>query len=106
MPSADKKQRKGKKKKRQTMAQRSDPHDLYERAVQDPKTDAKTLAKFYRQFRGKKPASLREDFCGTAALSVARIMARYGVRRTPDSRSSRSSATRRSPIPLSGPSSE
>ena len=71
MPSADKKQRKGKKKKRQTMAQRSDPHDLYERAVQDPKTDAKTLAKFYRQFRGKKPASLREDFCGTAALSVA-----------------------------------
>lgn len=75
MPS-DNKSRKNKRKnkgksKRKSMAARADRHDLYERAVQDPKTDAKTLADFYRRFRGRRAISLREDFCGTAALSVA-----------------------------------
>jgi SAM-dependent methyltransferase len=53
------------------MAASADRHDLYERAVQDPDTDAATMASFYRRFRKASATTLREDFCGTAALSVA-----------------------------------
>ena len=59
-----------KKKKKPTKAQVVDRHALYERAVQDPETDARTLAKLYRRFRKKAAVSLREDFCGTATLAT------------------------------------
>jgi len=58
------------KKAKLTQAERADRHTLYERAVQDPKTDAATIAKLYKKFRKKAPLAFREDFCGTATLST------------------------------------
>ncbi len=48
----------------------ADPHDLYERSVQDPDGDTAILARLFRRFRRREPVSLREDFCGTATLST------------------------------------
>jgi len=42
-----------------------DRHDLYELCVQSPRT----LAAFLHAVHGAEPLVLREDFCGTAALS-------------------------------------
>jgi SAM-dependent methyltransferase len=76
MPVSSKSRRSAPKRaKRPTLAQQADIHDLYERAVQDPQTDAATLARFYRRFRKASPKTMREDFCGTAALSVAWVRA-------------------------------
>ena len=47
--SSKKAKAKGKAKKA-SMADKADRHALYERAVQDPKTDAATLAKLYKMF--------------------------------------------------------
>lgn len=52
------------------MAERADRHVLYERAVQDPKNDARTLNKLYRRYRKQDALVLREDFCGTATLAT------------------------------------
>ena len=51
-----------------TLAAQADRHALYERAVQDPEGDVKFFARTYRKIRGHEPISMREDFCGTAAL--------------------------------------
>ncbi|MBY0311675.1 MAG: hypothetical protein K2W85_06380 [Phycisphaerales bacterium] len=48
-----------------------DSHDCYELCVQGPRP----LAMFLRAVHGREPRALREDFCGTAALSRAWIMA-------------------------------
>ncbi len=69
--STAKRDKKRRKKKRMTLAQQADRHALYERAVQDPKTDAATLAKLFRRIRKVPAQSLREDFCGTATLASA-----------------------------------
>lgn len=42
---------------------------LYEAAVQDAEHDAGLYQGFYRQVRGRDARQLREDFCGTFALS-------------------------------------
>lgn len=48
-----------------------DRHDLYERAVQCPEADIKFFERMYRvRNGGNLPVSLREDFCGTAALAA------------------------------------
>lgn len=53
---------------RPTAAERADRYDLYERAVL-PQPDAHTLLeRIFRDLRGRAPALLREDFCGTARL--------------------------------------
>lgn len=52
-------------------ARTADKFDLYERTVQAPADDAALLAKFGAAFGARKPRTLREDFCGTAALSAA-----------------------------------
>lgn len=47
-----------------------DKYDLYTKAVQSPETDVEFVESTYSELRaGKKPESLREDFCGTFALS-------------------------------------
>jgi len=51
------------------MAARADRHDLYQRSVQDAPADALLLAEQFRRIRNREPGSLREDFCGTAALA-------------------------------------
>lgn len=47
-----------------------DRHDLYQKSVQDPETEINLLIEKYKELRGKEPFSFREDFCGTAFLSV------------------------------------
>jgi len=49
-------------------ARNSDPHTLYQLAVQSPREDVRFLARVYRTIRGREPFHLREDFCGTALL--------------------------------------
>lgn len=51
-------------------AQSADIHDLYQQSVQAPEADIEFFTETYEQLRGKKPLTMREDFCGTALLSV------------------------------------
>ena len=62
---------KSKASARSTLAAQADRHALYELAVQDPEGDVKFFARTYRKLRGHDPVSMREDFCGTAALCEA-----------------------------------
>jgi len=64
----DKKQKK-RKKQRATEASLADPHDLYERSVQEPEADVRFINRVFKKRFGRKPRTLREDFCGTAALA-------------------------------------
>jgi hypothetical protein len=52
-------------------AAESDPHELYESAVQDPGYEVKFIERAFAALRGRSPKSLREDFCGTHLLSMA-----------------------------------
>ena len=56
---------------RRTRAERADKYELYQEAVQDPEGDVKRLVRMYKSEFGRKPRSLREDFCGTALLACA-----------------------------------
>jgi len=46
-----------------------DKYDLYMKAVQSPDADVEFLRDAYRDLKKKKATVLREDFCGTFALS-------------------------------------
>lgn len=72
MAKHKKKKKKDKKKGagKGSLAERFDKHVLYEAAVQSPEADIEFFDKVYRQTRGQAPVRLREDFCGTAKLSV------------------------------------
>lgn len=65
MPNQSKKHSRG-----PSMAELADRHVLYQKSVQDPKTEVELLQKKFKKLRGEKPMSLREDFCGTAFLSA------------------------------------
>jgi SAM-dependent methyltransferase len=56
-------------------AKNSDRHDLYELSVQDPAMEVDFIHQVWREIRKKKCAVIREDFCGTAALSVTWVKA-------------------------------
>ena len=51
------------------MAARLEKYPLYERAVQSPDTHIPWFVQLYRERLGRYPRRLREDFCGTFALS-------------------------------------
>ena len=51
------------------MAARADRYDLYQRSVQDPEWEVGFMAATYESLRGRRPMSLREDFCGTALFA-------------------------------------
>ena len=53
---------------RSTLAESADRHRLYERAVQNPRSEVDFVDHTYRQLRGRSARWLREDFCGTAAV--------------------------------------
>lgn len=53
-----------------TMAEQADRHVLYQAAVQNPDFEVEFFEERYQDLRGRKPRSMREDFCGTALLSV------------------------------------
>lgn len=52
-----------------SQAAQADRHLLYQNSVQDAPVDAAFLDDEFRRRRNRRPHSLREDFCGTAALS-------------------------------------
>ena len=69
----------GKKKKRSDNtlpARYADRHLLYQWAVQVPDYEVAFINRVFRKRRGRKPLSLREDFCGTAYLSAAWVASR------------------------------
>src|SRR4051794_32189545 len=49
-------------------ARTADKHALYEASVQDTEADIAFINRVFKKERGRKPLSLREDFCGTAKL--------------------------------------
>ena len=55
-----------KNRPKKSMAQRADPHALYEQAVQCVEADIDFVEETFQRLRGRKARSLREDFCGTA----------------------------------------
>ncbi|MGE0322774.1 MAG: class I SAM-dependent methyltransferase [Polyangiaceae bacterium] len=61
---------KSKKKsgKAKLTAKTANLYDLYERSVQDPESEVKLLDRTFKKLVGRRPLSLREDFCGTGLL--------------------------------------
>ncbi len=59
------------KRKPKYTAKSADRHELYQLSVQAPEYEVKMLQRFYKRAYGKKPLSMREDFCGTALLCSA-----------------------------------
>lgn len=57
---------KDKKKRRKELAQKADRHRLYELSVQCAEAEVDFVEQTFRERRGRKAHSLREDFCGTA----------------------------------------
>ena len=53
-----------------TQAELADRHEMYQYAVQAPDTEVEFFEETYKKLRGKNPLSMKEDFCGTALLSV------------------------------------
>lgn len=51
----------------------SDPHELYELAVQNVEFECAFIDRVMKAHRGRLASSLREDFCGTFAASVGWI---------------------------------
>ena len=62
-------------KRAQTEAEQADLYDLYEAAVQDPEGDVALLQRMYRTHYDRDPHTLREDFCGSAAMCCAWVKA-------------------------------
>lgn len=61
-------------------ARNADRHRLYQLSVQSPDTEVEFLDRVWRRTRGGKALTLREDFCGTAALCAEWV--RSSARRT------------------------
>ena len=72
--------RRGRSAGRRSKAAAADRHALYERSVQDVEADVETMARLYKRFRKRDAVVLREDFCGTAALSTEWVKAKAGRR--------------------------
>ncbi len=67
-------------KKKLTMAERADKHELYEAAVQNVSEECKFISATFTKLRGRAPLSWREDFCGTASAACEWV--RGGKNRT------------------------
>jgi len=57
-----------KHRKKRREHKRADKHALYQESVQDPSFEVDLITRFFKRRVGRKPRSLREDFCGTALL--------------------------------------
>lgn len=67
-----------------TMADRADRHVLYEQSVQNTEGEFEFVDSTYEKIRGRKARTIREDFCGTAAMACEWVSRRddnraYGV---------------------------
>jgi len=63
-----------------SLADRADPHVLYQRAVQSVDVEIDFIDRTFRRLRGRLPNSIREDFCGTANSSCEFVRRRPGNR--------------------------
>lgn len=61
-----------------TMADTADRHLLYQASVQNPDFELDFIDSTYKKLRGRKPASMREDFAGTAISSCRWVKRRKG----------------------------
>jgi hypothetical protein len=46
-------------------------YEFYEKSVQNPEVEVEFINHWYKKIHGREPTVLREDFCGTAAISRA-----------------------------------
>ena len=53
-----------------TMAERADPHALYQESVQNSEFELDFMEATFKEGTGRPAHSMREDFCGTALSSV------------------------------------
>jgi SAM-dependent methyltransferase len=70
MPSKDARRKKAPRKKKGRSAATSDPWDLYELSVQEPAAECDLVEQMWKELRGRRPRSMREDFAGTALNSI------------------------------------
>lgn len=59
----------GKKQAKKGLKKDFDKHYYYERSVQNPQNEVEFMAENFEQIRNRPARLLREDFCGTAAIS-------------------------------------
>ncbi|MBT4767486.1 MAG: class I SAM-dependent methyltransferase [Phycisphaerae bacterium] len=64
-----------KRKKGWRTAAESNIHDLYELSVQDPDNEVDIISQIWSEQRGRSCQSIREDFCGTAAVAIRWVAA-------------------------------
>ncbi len=57
------------RKKRRTMADKADIHELYEKSVQNVEHEVEFLQTTFKELSGRTAYLFREDFCGTASAS-------------------------------------
>ncbi|HEX5138571.1 MAG TPA: class I SAM-dependent methyltransferase [Planctomycetota bacterium] len=58
------------------MAATADRYDLYERTVQEPDAECDLVEQVWDELKGRRPRTLREDFCGTAITAIAWVRRR------------------------------
>lgn len=63
-----------------TLAERADRFDCYQKSVQSPDHEIEFFEQAYREAFGRKPYTLREDFCGTFAVCCSWV--KSGSKRT------------------------
>ena len=56
-------------KKKLTMAERADKHELYELSVQNVEHEVEFIQDTFQELAGRKAHLFREDFCGTASAA-------------------------------------
>jgi hypothetical protein len=66
------------RKRAQTLAEKSDKHILYEKAVQDADAEIEFIEATYSDLRGRSLRTLREDFCGTASVATTWVRRHRG----------------------------
>jgi len=71
MPKSNRLDKKKQKQIKNSRAASADKHILYQLSVQDTDTELELMVEKFKAIRGISPLSFREDFCGTALLSVA-----------------------------------
>jgi len=70
MTKSNRLDKKKQKKHEISQANNADKHILYQKSVQDTEVELTLMVEKYKEIRSKEPISFREDFCGTALLSV------------------------------------
>ena len=79
MPSSRPSQRRA-RPRMQPLAEIADRHRLYELAVQDAGAEVGFVDRTFRRLRGRPAETLREDFCGTAAVCAEWVCSRRSRR--------------------------